>query len=78
MFTHSQPQTVYICESNGSALHFNISEEGYNLTNLEPDTMYTVDCMEYCEKLDSSLEVKISAKTCEDHIRVTCYNVLKT
>ena len=67
MFTHSQPQTVYVCESNGSANYFKISEVGYNLTNLEPDTMYTVDCMAHCEVLDSNLEVKISAKTCKEH-----------
>ena len=67
MFTHSQSQTVYICVSNGSANYFKISEAGYNLTNLEPDTMYTVDCMAHCEALDSNLEVKISAKTCKEH-----------
>ena len=67
MFTHSQPRTLYICKSNGSAPPFNLSRRGYTLTDLKPDTIYKVDCVAYSDGVDLCLEVNISAKTCKKH-----------
>jgi hypothetical protein len=63
MFTHGQPQTVYHCLGNGLVNQFNISNTVYTLTNLQPDTIYKVDCVAYSDEVDPCLEVNVSAKT---------------
>ena len=65
MFTHGQPQTVYHCLGNGLVNQFNISNTVYTLTNLQPDTIYKVDCVAYSDEVDPCLEVNVSAKTCK-------------
>ena len=63
-FSHTLPQPVYYtCERGGSTEQFNITEQGYNLTGLQPDTKYTIDCVAYLNGVDYCLEVNTSART---------------
>ena len=53
----------YTCERGGSTEQLNITEQGYNLTGLRPDTKYTIDCVAYLNGVDYCLEVNTSART---------------
>ena len=63
-FSHTLPQPVYYtCERSGSTEQFNITEQGYNLTGLQHDTTYTIDCVGYLNGVDYCLEVNTSVRT---------------
>ena len=55
----------YTCtySQNGSSTLFNITGQGYNLTGLQHDTTYTIDCVAYLNGVDYCLEVNTSART---------------
>ena len=55
----------YTCtySQNGNSTSFNITEQGYKLTRLQPDTTYTIDCVAYLNGVDYCLEVNTSART---------------
>ena len=62
---HFPTGVQYTCthSQNGNFTSFNITEQGYNLTGLRPDTTYTIDCVAYLNGVDYCLEVNTSART---------------
>jgi hypothetical protein len=63
--SHSLEEAYYTCEMNGSDHHFNVTGQGHNVTGLQPDTTYRLQCIAYLNGVDHCLEVDNIVKTCE-------------